>query len=135
MSQKENLSQNFVGNREIIKDKVKQLLDEDVTDEEQIQHFVEIMKLVSHCQDFNEGHITFLDTLWNRSRDIIHNRRKTERHFDRDSKTIHLDLETELLYKEMRAELLKIVDARVQQNNHILRNSSIRYTEWKENCT
>lgn len=115
----------FLQIRQQIENRVKQLLTADVTDNEQITCFVEIMKATALCVDFNEGHIAFLDTLWNRSREMIQNRRQTLRHLDLNSQLIHLNLETELMYKEMRAELMQIIKERVQVNE-ALRKTSVR---------
>lgn len=116
----------FLEIRQQIENRVKQLLNDDVTDTEQITCFVEIMKAVALCVDFNEGHIAFLDTLWNRSREMIQKRRQTLRHLDLNSRLIHLNLETELIYKEMRAELMQIIKTRVQTINQIRENCSMK---------
>lgn len=123
----------FLQIRQQIENRVKQLLTENVTDTEQITCFVEIMKSVALCEDFNEGHIAFLDTLWNRSREMMQNRRKSLRHLDLNSQLIHLNLETELIYKEMRAELMQIIKERVQANA-VLRKNSIRTNNEGNTC-
>lgn len=123
MSSPDEIPRTFLQIRQQIENRVKHLLTDDVTDTEQITCFVEIMKATALCIDFNEGHIAFLDTLWNRSRELIQNRRKSLRHLDLNSQLIHLNLETELIYKEMRAELMQIIKERVQVNDALRKNS------------
>lgn len=123
MSSPDEIPRTFLQIRQQIENRVKHLLMDDVTDTEQITCFVEIMKATALCIDFNEGHIAFLDTLWNRSRELIQNRRKSLRHLDLNSQLIHLNLETELIYKEMRAELMQIIKERVQVNDALRKNS------------
>lgn len=123
MSSPDEIPRTFLQIRQQIENRVKHLLTDDVTDTEQITCFVEIMKATALCIDFNEGHTAFLDTLWNRSRELIQNRRKSLRHLDLNSQLIHLNLETELIYKEMRAELMQIIKERVQVNDALRKNS------------
>lgn len=91
---------------------VTALLSPNLTDEEQLTLFAEAMKTVALCTDFNANHIAFLDTIWNRSREAVHQRNKSLQRYDANSQNIRLSIETDLLYKEMRAELLEIVKRR-----------------------
>lgn len=98
--------------RKQIEEKVTALMAQDISDQQQLTIFADIMKQVALCEDFNANHIAFLDTIWNRSREAIHQRHKSLRHYDANSQSIRLNIETDLLYKEMRTELLEIVKKR-----------------------
>lgn len=98
--------------RRQLEPKVRALVAEDISDEEQLSLFAEVIKQLALCSDFGASHIDFLDTLWTRSRDVVHQRHKSLRHYDANSQSIRLNIETDLLYKEMRADLMDIVKRR-----------------------
>lgn len=112
----QDLSGDFLKIRREVELRVKYMLSENLIEEEHLSCFADIIKMMSMCGDFSEGHIVFLDTLWSRSREIIHSRRRSEQHLYNDAQTIHLDLETEALYQEMRCDLMNLVKERTHRN-------------------
>lgn len=112
----QDLSGDFLKIRREVEQRVKYMLSEHLLDEDHLSCFADIIKMMSMCGDFGEGHIMFLDTLWSRSREIIHARRRSEQHLCNDAQAIHLDLETEALYQEMRRDLMDLVKERGHRN-------------------
>lgn len=115
-SMTQDLTGDFVKIRRQVEHRVKDMLSENLIEEDHLSSFAEIIKMISLCDDFGEGHIMFLDTLWSRSREIIHARRRSEQHLSSDAQTIRLDLETEALYQEMRRDLMDLVRERATRN-------------------
>lgn len=113
----QDLTGDFLKIRREVEQRVRYMLSKNLNAEDHLSCFADIIKMMSMCGDFGEGHIMFLDTLWIRSREIIHARRRSEQHLKCDAQTIRLDFETEALYQEMRQELMALVADRSSHRN------------------